>query len=302
MLTEKDYQWQPQSCPICGAEPTIFLGDRGGKAHRNNLGVTCKIWRCATCTLIFPNPMPIPKRGLEQHYSMDPEIYFRGHEDAPKDTAMKATLNRTGKILGRTGKLLDVGSGRGHTIKAAMELGWEVTGLEPSKGFAADIRRKFGVEVIESSIEECPLPAGTFDAVILSATLEHLYTPRATIAKIATLLRPKGVVYMDVPNEDSLFCRMSNLYASRRRPKTNTNLSPTFPPFHIFGFNPDSLAKLTTACGLTPLQFRFHPGRTKVPANNGWKGYMEARSAELLMRASRGRSFCYQLELWAQRS
>jgi SAM-dependent methyltransferase len=302
MLTEKDYWWKPQSCPTCETEPGIFLGNRGGKAHRSNLGVECKIWRCSSCGLIFPNPMPIPKGGITQHYSIDPDIYFKGHVDSSKNTGIRSTLEKAHDLLGRTGKLLDVGSGRGNTIKAALELGWEVTGLEPSPIFAADARRRFGVQVIESSIEDCIFSPSSFDAVILSATLEHLYTPRATITKIGELLRPGGVVFMDVPNEDSLFCTISNLYVSRRVPKTNANLSPTFPPFHVFGFNYRSLLQLLTVCGLTPVHSQFYPGRTKIEGNDGVRGFVEANLAELLIRLSRGRRFCYLFEMWAQKN
>jgi len=30
------------------------------------------VWRCGRCGLIFPNPMPIPVKGLEQHHAVDP--------------------------------------------------------------------------------------------------------------------------------------------------------------------------------------------------------------------------------------
>ncbi|MEJ7710649.1 MAG: hypothetical protein WKF84_12460 [Pyrinomonadaceae bacterium] len=79
MTTTKDmYRWVPQSCPTCEIAPTKFLGRRGGSSHRQNLGVECEIWRCERCGLIFPNPMPIPINGLDQHYAVASEEYFRG--------------------------------------------------------------------------------------------------------------------------------------------------------------------------------------------------------------------------------
>jgi len=38
------------------------------------------VWRCGRCGLIFLNPMPIPVKGLEQHYAVDPGKYFEHHE------------------------------------------------------------------------------------------------------------------------------------------------------------------------------------------------------------------------------
>ena len=78
---EAAYRWVPQQCPICEVPPTKYPGRRGGGAHRQNSGVECKIWSCGTCGLIFPNPMPVPLGGLEQHYEVPPEEYFHHHEE-----------------------------------------------------------------------------------------------------------------------------------------------------------------------------------------------------------------------------
>ncbi|RDJ94088.1 methyltransferase domain-containing protein [Lacticaseibacillus rhamnosus] len=46
-------------------------------------------------------------------------------------------------------------------------------------------------------IEECDFPSGSFDVVILSAILEHLYDPDATIAAISRVVKPGGVLYLE---------------------------------------------------------------------------------------------------------
>ena len=72
VLSNEMYHWIPQECPTCEVPPRRFLGRRGGAAHRAGLGVESKVWRCGRCGLIFPNPMPIPVKGLEQHHAVDP--------------------------------------------------------------------------------------------------------------------------------------------------------------------------------------------------------------------------------------
>src|SRR5713226_6585511 len=74
------YRWRQQNCPICETSPLKRLGRRGGSAHRAHLGVECEIWRCCQCGLIFPNPMPIPLDGLEQHYGVEADEYFEHHQ------------------------------------------------------------------------------------------------------------------------------------------------------------------------------------------------------------------------------
>lgn len=63
------YRWTLQQCTICRVPPTVFVGRRGGPAHRDGLGIESSIWRCAECDLLFPNPMPIPVQGFQQHYA-----------------------------------------------------------------------------------------------------------------------------------------------------------------------------------------------------------------------------------------
>src|SRR5688500_451009 len=78
------YRWVSQACPVCGQAPDEFIGKRGGSAHREGFGVECAIWKCRGCEIVFPNPMPIPVAGLSQHYAVDADDYFRGHEKENK--------------------------------------------------------------------------------------------------------------------------------------------------------------------------------------------------------------------------
>src|ERR1700694_5036674 len=98
--SENDYLWVPQLCPICAVKPNQFLGYRGGNAHRQRLGVICAVWKCGSCGLRFPNPMPLPKRGLDQHYKLDPSNYFATHDRDAK-LALAHSLLKTAAHLGR---------------------------------------------------------------------------------------------------------------------------------------------------------------------------------------------------------
>src|SRR2546429_9206835 len=128
MSNSERYHWIPQDCPICDAPPTTLLGKRGGSAHRAGLGVECNVWRCDQCGLIFPNPMPVPVKGLEQHYGVDPMEYFEHHHVDQKDTAGKGlgALGRT--LIGAKRKLLRTRGRRGGIFLAAGLAGGEAAG------------------------------------------------------------------------------------------------------------------------------------------------------------------------------
>ncbi len=53
-------------------------------------------------------------------------------------------------------------------------------------------------------MEKCHFEEQHFDAVILWHVLEHLDHPHTTLAQISRLLKPGGLLYLEVPNLSSL--------------------------------------------------------------------------------------------------
>jgi SAM-dependent methyltransferase len=295
------YIWVEQNCPICNVSPTRLIGKRGGASHRQGLGVESDIWACGKCSLIFPNPMPIPERGLGQHYDLDADDYFQHHDVGSKLAGAADMVRQAGALLGRKGKLLDVGVGRGEILVAAKEMGWDVEGVEPSEKFADHAEARTGAKIWRQPIEETEIPDNEFDVVILAAVLEHLYNPDEIIAKIARVLKPGGLLYLDVPNERGLFFRVGNLYQRLRRRDWCVNLSPTFSPFHVFGFSPRSLRKLLEKHGLTPRVWTVYAGTSMVPGSGGAPRNIERQIAKLVTWVSRFGEMGTYIETWAVR-
>lgn len=293
------YRWLPQLCPICEVSPAKSLGLRGGAAHRQVLGVQSEIWRCGRCGLIFPNPMPVPADGLEQHYAISPDVFFQNHESASREQAAAYILGPAEKILGRKGRLLDIGAGRGELLRVALQQGWSAVGIEPSPTFAEYAARFSGAEIRQEPIERCGFADGSFDVVILSAVLEHLYQPDDVIREISRVLRVGGVLYVDVPNEDGLYFRVGNLYQRLRGRKWVINLSPTFSPFHVFGFTPESLRALLSKHDLKPEIWRLYEGVCLLPDSEGFGGVIEKLAARVVTRLSRFGNLGNYVETWA---
>ena len=298
-MDQKDYQWIPMHCPVCEKPPTRLLGYRGGAAHRENLGVKCEIWACGGCGLMFPNPMPIPIHGIEEHYAIAPEKYFEHHDIEEKGLAAHSLLQAAKELTGGTGRLLDIGSGRGEVLKAARELGWQAVGLEPSPRFAEYAAKHSGAEVRREALEQSHFAASSFDVVILGAVLEHLYNPDQTIKEISRVLRPGGALFVDVPNEKGLYFFVGNVYQRARGRDWVVNLAPTFPPFHVFGFSPRSLRALLAKHGLKPERWQVYPGQAMVPARGGLIGLFEQQAAHAITALSSIGSLGTYIETWA---
>lgn len=296
---EAAYRWFEQNCPICEKKPKQKIGRRGGTAHREGLGVETDIWRCGECGLIFPNPMPVPVGGLGQHYNEPPDEYFQNHEPERKESAAAALLRRAEEITKGKGRLLDVGSGRGEFLKAALAEGWEPIGIEPSESFARHAEKYSGAVVRRDPIEHCNFEDDAFDVVILSGVLEHLYQPNDTLREISRVLRPGGALFVDVPNEEGLYFRVGNLYQRLRGRDWVVNTAPTFPPFHLFGFGPRSLRKLLQRHYLRPTDWRVYPGESMVPAHDNSIAMLERLAAKAVTAASSVGELGTYIETWA---
>ncbi|HZI17578.1 MAG TPA: class I SAM-dependent methyltransferase [Pyrinomonadaceae bacterium] len=295
------YRWTPQSCPVCRAAPKKYVGRRGGAAHREGLGVECEVWRCAGCGLLFPDPMPMPAGGLEQHYGLDPGEYFRNHETGGKVALGRGLLAHAERLTGGKGRVLDIGAGRGELLKAAKEEGWEAVGIEPSPQFAEWAARSSGAEVRCEPVERCEFAPGSFDVAILSGVLEHLYNPDQTIGAVSRTLRPGGALFVDVPNESGLYFRLGNLYQRLRGRDWCVNLAPTFEPYHVFGFGPRSLRALLSKHGLAARDWRVYGGQAMVPNRGGVLGGLEQAAARAVSALSNRGQLGTYIETWAVR-
>lgn len=296
----EQYRWIPMTCPLCEKRASKRLGRRGGAAHRSSLGIECAIWQCGDCGLIFPDPMPIPN-SIDSHYE-EPDDYFKEHVPEEKTAGYEGILSTIEALGVGPGRLLDIGAGRGEALIAAKRRGWEAVGLEPSAPFARAARANSGAEVLEAKIEERPFPEESFDAVTLGAVLEHVFNPREVLSEINRVLRKGGILWLDVPNEGGAFYVLGNLYQRLRGRDWVVNLSPTFPPYHVFGFTPRSLHKLLAVTGFKSLKFETYPAPMVLETQDApVSGGMRAVAQALLSAGSALGAGSY-MDVWASKS
>ncbi len=245
-------------CPCCHGASFDHLGYRGGRAHRFGLGECVSIVRCRTCSHIYPQPMPKLKTADDGYKSSDE--YFRGHDAERKINHYKVLLSDlAGRIRGTDCRILDVGCGRGELLFAAKTLGLTAVGVETSAEFAQFARARYGIKVDNSTLENAGYGSASFDIAMLAGVVEHLYTPRETLGEVCRVLKRGGLLWLDAPNELSLFSRAANLYIRTKGKDWTCHLSPTFPPYHVQGFTTKSVKYLLSAAGFEPIDLRVFP-------------------------------------------
>lgn len=96
--------------------------------------------------------------------------------------------------------LVDAGAGRGRFVSHARALGYLASGVEPSERGCMAARHMYGLELVQSSIEEAQILPESVDVVTLWHVLEHVPDPGATLDALAGWLRPGGGLLVGVPN------------------------------------------------------------------------------------------------------
>src|SRR5262245_33443708 len=98
--------------------------------------------------------------------------------------------------LPRGGHVLDVATGTGLVAAQLLRQGFEVTGVDQSPEMLAIAQRRFGdvVELVNASAEALPFNSESFDHLTFTYLLRYIADPRATLAELARVVRPGGLV------------------------------------------------------------------------------------------------------------
>lgn len=299
---QQTWEFRDQLCDVCGGRNFRVLGYHGGAAHREGKGVKTRIVKCRNCSLIFPNPMPFPS-GSDQRYTDAPH-YFEDVMVSSDEThrLLGDKLAREAELLlGRKGKFLDVGCGRGGLVWAASQRGWAAEGCDISEAFVRYATEVTGVKARASSVQNIGYPAHAFDVVTLVEVIEHLYNPRETIQELHRILRPGGLLYISTPNEDSLYQTVGNLYYRLRRRDWCVNLCPTWNLFHVHGFSPNSLRFLLEQENFSIEELVLYAGTNPLPNRTGLWGKVERAGTKLVEYLARKTGRNPYMYAWARR-
>lgn len=173
-------------------------------------GERFQIQQCGNCGLAFTEPVPQDwARYYPALYYGDPRTNrFPAPVEWLQNRLYASRARKLEKLAGaRPGRVLDIGCGRGHLLRAFQLRGWEVTGTEMSESAAAYARQHLKLPVRIGNIAEMDLAAGGFDVVIMWHVLEHFERVGDALREVHRLLRPGGVFFVAVPNFGSLEAR-----------------------------------------------------------------------------------------------
>jgi glycosyltransferase involved in cell wall biosynthesis/precorrin-6B methylase 2 len=109
-------------------------------------------------------------------------------------------------------QVLEVGPAAGYLSSEMVKRGCTVTGIEADPKLA-ELARQHCQEVLVGDIETMNLDGlGQYDAIVFGDVIEHLRDPKATLKKMAGLLRPSGKILISLPNVANIWVRLNLLF------------------------------------------------------------------------------------------
>lgn len=248
------------ACPLCGAAAAeCFRTPIDAKTFAPTRFGT--VQRCGACDFLFIAPRP----GVDEtraFYALD--AYYT-HGGRPVAAVARSVPSRVrvglgwrvdhgespvamlaARLGGAGAAVCDVGCGDGHYARELVARGFVVTGVERDRRAAAFDDPNF--RFVEAEVESlgAVLPAGRFDAVLMTHVLEHLVDPVRALQALRRLLRPGGWAVVEVPNNACVAARRSGLAWE------HLDI-----PRHLSFFTPATLRRAAEVAGLRVERFYF---------------------------------------------
>ncbi len=245
-------------CNLCGGENVKTLFEAG-------VAQTNRIVECRNCGLMYSSPRTrlVDQDAIKDYDPdltrnaavYDPTRYEKERLQVRDYADTRAQLAR---LYPGRGSLIEIGCGMGFQLKAFQEDGWDVTGIEPDRGFCQFIADYHQLKALPTILEESDLPEASIDVVVFLHVIEHVPDPLGTLRSIYRVLKPGGHLVIETPRYDSLMFRLFG----RRERSLNCD-------GHIYFFTTDTLRELCEKAGFKPKQ-RKYVGRSLSLERLAW--------------------------------
>lgn len=194
---------------------------------KTDLDETYSLKRCMRCSFVTLDPLPDEGtlgNYYRRNYWQDAQGQRSKYLNIFLSMRMKPIISELKALIPKNGHVLDWGTGDGFLVKLLNDSGLNAFGIDPYSSAGDD------KTVFKATIHNAPFPDNFFDAITGFHILEHLREPLQSIQSALRLLKPKGILIIEVPNIDSLQYR---LFRSMWQPLEI--------PFHLNHFSLSSL-------------------------------------------------------------
>lgn len=234
----------PPQCPLSGS---YELRLRFRTRDFGCTGEPFEVWESVGHHFCFTWPAP-PPEAIGRYYEMPAYLSHNSEQQglfAALYRHVRTRMNRRKLALIRSyvklrqAQVLDFGCGTGDFagFLAASEPEWQVTGIEPHAGAAAQAQKRQQLRVFRD-FEQLPAGEARFSLITGWHVLEHVPQPRETLLEMNRRLVHHGKLILALPNYTSYDAEMyGNSWAALDTPR------------HLYHFSPAGITKIAASCG-----------------------------------------------------
>jgi len=234
------------NCPICGCNENMLIGSpKTNSISKKFIHQKYFVAKCKKCTTYYVFPkITFSSNHWEELYNSD---YFNNQSNwliKKRDKELKLRFDMADKLLIRESNkinFLDIGTGEGKALIEARRRGWEALGLDivDNRSMSAKTSE---IKFYKTNLMDIDLGKNYYDFIYVDSVLEHVLNPMDYLIKINKILKPGGIVYIGVPNEDCLFNDIRKIvFMLIGRKNLSEKIKPFDSPYHVVGFNKTSL-------------------------------------------------------------
>ncbi|MBH24333.1 MAG: hypothetical protein CMH57_07775 [Myxococcales bacterium] len=267
-LTYQDVVFEEGPCPLCGAQrpsPPILTGYDSTWRKEG----TFTLVRCQECELVYQSPRPT--RETMRYYYED--CYSGEKEEEMRTFMLESGFSRMMSVYRvatiekvtpmKPGmRVLDIGASYGAFIEhARVKRGIEAYAIDLDPGSIEKFVNTEDIDVRCGDVLEGMYETDYFDVITLLETLEHVYDPVVVLEEVRRILKPGGLVSLEVPNWDAV-----------TRMVFGSWWLPLLLPTHLQHFSRRHLAMCAERAGLEPVhqQAMFYPGEVTMSFGVGY--------------------------------
>lgn len=187
-------------CPVCGnLECSVIEQIHMAMPEKWSLPEKYNIVACSRCGCCYADT-PATQSDYDDYYTTN-NNYSETESSKLFDKTFAPIREFVSKNVPFSGKILDIGFGKGELLLQLRELGYmNLTGLDPSQ-HSVDRLREHGIRAYRKSVYDAPDElADSFDLVFLTSVVEHLLEPKAAINQACMYVRTGGYLIIDIPD------------------------------------------------------------------------------------------------------
>jgi SAM-dependent methyltransferase len=232
------------NCPFCGKQEKVIIGEpKISKSAEQFIRNDYEVVMCSSCRFYFINPeIDFTEDEWSRLYG---EQYFGMQTTWHKKERLRNLKKRFDRIKqtsrNEIRNFLDIGSGEGLALIESEARGWNTYGIDITDNRIPKAKVE-NIKFILGDLLKADFPKNFFEVIYMDSVLEHLINPLDYLKELNRILNPGGIVYIGVPNEDSLFNDFRKIvFAITGNGNISEKIKPFESPYHAAGFTQKSL-------------------------------------------------------------